>query len=162
MAKPLTTQVGKSKIPVRGIHPTLGIFFSGERGRHERGLYLFWTAVLKPPYVDNRRRLFARSRILNDPGERFRRIEQERRTARTPRDRAAYEWQWTRLLRQGRGIAYIRPATRREVNRWFLSHREDHKGNSGCIFGPPQAPQATQVSWLTQLWRRFRGSLGRV
>lgn len=133
-----STHVGAFTIPVRQRdHPTLGIFSAGARGGHERGLYFFWTAVLRPPYV-GQRRVTARARAMLAPGERFERFKREQRTARRSAAREANAWLWERVLRQGSAIRYIRPANEQEVAGWVRAHADDSRHLTGLQVGPPQ------------------------
>lgn len=135
---PVTTRVGKYAVPVKGIHPTLVFFVAGARGKQERGVYAFWTAVLKRPYVNRERTCVARARILLPPGERFERMRRERRTARSAVARGVYAFWWEQAFRQGEGIAYIRPSSLREVQRWSQTHAPDMTHAVRLQIGPPR------------------------
>lgn len=134
----VTTRVGRVQVPVKGQHPSLGIFVGGARGKQEAGLFFFWTAVLKRPYVDGQRVCIARARALLPPGERFERMSRERRTARSVAQRRGNDAWWTRILRRGEGIAYIRPATRREATRWLATHGPDAQHLTWFLVGAPR------------------------
>ncbi len=133
----MTTRVGRYRVPVRGIHPTIAYFVGGARGAHERGVFLFWTAVLKRPHRGERT-CTARARILLPPGERFERMGREARTARHAGARRVYAAWWEQHLRRGAGIAYIRPATRLEVRHWAATHVRDMAHCLSVEIGPPR------------------------
>jgi hypothetical protein len=117
-----TTRVGGYEIEVRRMnYPTLWHFSSGEHGRKEAGIYAFWTAVLARK---GRRKVSGRALVTQPPGDRFDRIRREMREARAA-DRPAYRRIWLELMKRGRAIRYIRPASEREVSRWMKTHGRD-------------------------------------
>lgn len=129
MRAPRNCQVGRATVAVlHGNFPTLAIFRSGEHGRGEAGHYHFWTAMLKE-HVEMegrvRTRVIARAQALHPPGERFERIGKEARTDSTADDRRHNRALWSRVLRAGRNVDYIRPSTVGEVARWVRTHRPD-------------------------------------
>jgi hypothetical protein len=164
--KDLTTQVGKHEVPVKGQHPTLGFFSGGARGRQEHGVYAFWTVVLKRPLATRERVCIARARVLLPPGERFTRMERERRTARRAAARNGYKYWWEVVLQEGAAVAYIRPATRKEANHWVMTHPADATHLLGIQVGPPrpliqaataatsEPPAENPRPWWARLWRR--------
>jgi hypothetical protein len=123
------TKVGKYSVEVRQAEfGSFVSFSSGERGRHERGDYLFWTAVLKRKIRFGRRKarkISGRAHYLLPPGDRFDRMRLELRTAKDKNARAAYKEMWLGILQEGRNIAYIRPSTAAEIMRWFKTHGSD-------------------------------------
>jgi hypothetical protein len=165
---PTQTRVGQFWAPVKQWqHPTLGVFAGGRRGQHEAGIYFFWTAVLKPPYLDGQKICTGRARALLPPGERFERMDKEQRTARPMAARNGNAYTWNRVLRQGGAIAYIRPANRAEVAHWARTHPEDHRSLTWLQFGPPQpraadpkpadrppvSPSQRAIQAVTRGWR---------
>ena len=60
-------------------------------------------------------------------GDRFDRMEKERRQAKDPEARRSYQRFWTQYLKAGRNIKYIRPSTAKEVARWAKTHQSDFK-----------------------------------
>ena len=119
-----TTRVGSCEIPVRQMnYPTLWHFSSGEHGRKEAGIYAFWTAVLARK-VRGKGKVSGRALVTQPPGDRFDRIRREMREARAA-DRPIYRRIWLELIKGGRGIRYIRPASEHEVQRWMSTHERD-------------------------------------
>ena len=125
------TQVGRYQVPVRRARfITLGVAKAGAHGKKEAGDYAFWTAVLKEArYCDDgvghvRRctKLTARALAWLPAGDRFYRMSVEMRTLDS-----AYQLLWEGVLGQGSNIAYIRPATLKEVRRWSQAHLADKK-----------------------------------
>ena len=125
------TRVGWFQIPVvNAEHPSIATFSSGARGRHERGDFCFWTAVLKTPVRLSwarraARKNFGRVRLGCSPGDRFDRMKHERKTSENPTDRAVYHAYWVVLLRRGRNVSFIRPSTLREIKLWKRTHASD-------------------------------------
>jgi hypothetical protein len=118
------THIGRFPILVRrGTSPTEALFLTGARGRHERGIYRFWTAVLEHPHET----IIARARRALPPGERFQRFFLDAWGLRDldPVSADANECVWRDVLGYGRAVRYIRPSTAREVWRWVTGHRAD-------------------------------------
>lgn len=116
----LTTKVGTSKVKVKDAHfYSIVTFSAGRKGKREAGDFAFWTAV-----VDRRkgvdRGVIARASLYYPPGERFDRMNRERKKE------PAYNKTWT-FFGGGKKIKYIRPSTGKEIFRWMKSHREDSR-----------------------------------
>lgn len=124
----ITTIIGGRLLKVKP-GKTVVEFTSGEHGIRERGKYAFWTVILDKKMA-GKQRLIGRARVALDPGERFRRMEREMVDCESPSDRKIYRKFW-RMMKHAK---YIRPATKREVDRWMNSHASDAKyakwGNS--------------------------------
>jgi len=144
------TRIGRHRIPVKGIHPTLATFVAGARGLQERGHYCFWTAVLKRP-VRRERTCTARALVLLPAGERFERMGREMLTARPKAAREIYQWWWQAAFQRGANVAYIRPATRAEVGRWAATHGADMQHAVRLVIGPPRRlpppPPPPPMAW---------------
>lgn len=115
-----TTKIGARRVPVAP-GATVAHFSSGRLGRKEAGVYLFWTAIFCVGRGSNRSGVFGRAKAGLAPGERFRRMEKEMRTASSKEDRAAYRRMWRKLQR----VVEVRPSKPNEVARWLSSHEED-------------------------------------
>jgi hypothetical protein len=119
------TTVGDVAVPLKNAHyASIVTFRGGAHGKKERGDFCFWTAVLKRPY-NGKRKLIGRAYAFLDPGDRFDRMQYEMMIAATPEDRAAYREMWEHRLKGGNNIDYIRPSTKREIERWLKTHRAD-------------------------------------
>ena len=92
---------------------TEALFRGGRKGRGERGVYRFWTAVLRRPSAV----VTARARRSLGPWARFARF------GRSARDADA--WIWLNVLEAGRAVRRIRPSTGTEVARWLRTHPGD-------------------------------------
>lgn len=133
----MTARVGRVVVPLTGArHPTFALFASGAKGGRERGLFLFWTAVLKRAMYPYRRTVTVRARAVLPPGERFERMGREQRTDRSRIARRAYADLWARVLQRGAGIVKIRPATRREAALWLRTHPRDAEHLVALWVGP--------------------------
>ena len=122
----ITAKVGKYSIPVnKWRFPTVAIFMSGKHGKRERGSFAFWTSVLKNrKYPKNR--IIGRAYLSLNAGDRFDRINRERKYSKSIEDRKAYQKMWE-VMGAGKNIKYIRPSTEKEVKKWASSHKEDYK-----------------------------------
>ena len=65
-------------------------------------------------------------------------MNRERKTSRYKVQRVGYEEWWTRILRRGEAIAYIRPATKREAMHWLATHRPDAEHLTWFQIGVPE------------------------
>lgn len=126
-----TTRVGRYTVKVRNPHhASIVRFSSGVHGKKERGDFLFWTAVRK-----DKRWTVGRAHWSLPAGDRFDRMKREMQNARTAEDRIAYARMW-KEMGGGKNIAYIRPATAAEVNRWIATHESDAKFITGTMYAP--------------------------
>lgn len=117
-----TTKVGKYDVPVREANmPTLMFFEAGEHGTGfgERGIFQFWTVVLK-----NSKRTWGRSLTVLPVADRFTRMEREMKTDPSQEARKHYARIW-KDLKKGAAIAYFRPTTRKELEGWLRTHQTD-------------------------------------
>lgn len=119
-------KVGKANVPVVCAEsPTLVHFRNAQRGKN--GMYAFWTAEFKKP-MDGKAAVWGRAKIGLCAGDRFARMEIERRTASVQAGKHVYEDYWTRLMRAGNNIKQIRPSTSHELLLWLDSHSQDKFG----------------------------------
>lgn len=138
------TRVGRYRVPVQGgQHPSLAVFTGGARGKHEAGVFAFWTAVLKRP-IQGRRTVIVRTRVLFPPGERFTRFQRESRTHRRALGRRLNGAVWAEWLQRGAAIRYIRPATLDEMRRWMAGHQTDTQWCTWSLVGNPAAPSRSR------------------
>jgi hypothetical protein len=117
-----TTKVGRFDVPVRDANmPTLMFFEAGVHGKGfgERGVFQFWTVVLK-----NGKRTWGRSMTVLPVADRFTRMEREMKTAPSEEARKHYAQSW-KAMKRGAAIAYFRPTTRKELEGWLRSHQTD-------------------------------------
>jgi len=163
---PVTTRVGGHAVPVRGVHPSIGVFVTGARGARERGIYCFWTAVLARPWLagyHKRKRArwirtcTVRARAMQPAGERFERMGREMKTARSVAARREYGVWWEGIFERGQQIAYIRPATFAEMRRWCAGHGADARGLHAAWVGPPKPPLTREPAPLTAAERAWEG-----
>lgn len=136
---PSLTIVGTTFVELRSANfPTTVVFTAGEHGRGERGLWAFWTTMLKRPvrFKDKlRRRIIGRAFAVLPPGERFTRMRSEAKTAPDPEERSHDYGMWYRVLKQGHNVKYIRPSTPREVRLWANAHEADSKHMRSLQYG---------------------------
>lgn len=103
-------------------------FSSGEHGEDEAGEYAFWVAVLKRKVkLDStyRMQIFGRAKVGLDAGDRFSRMAQEQRFAKSKADRQVYRKFWNDLMKRGANVQHIRPAMYQEIKVWLDSHKKD-------------------------------------
>lgn len=116
----IKTRIGKRLVEVKPGQSRV-IFTAGARGKHERGVFLFWTAVLEKGPYKGRSKVFGRARSTLSPGDRFRRTQKEITTAETASDRKAYARIWEKLAY----VKYVRPSNKTEIIEWMRTHKED-------------------------------------
>lgn len=130
------TSVGGHCIPVvNAKFVTIVQFAGGEHGKREAGDFAFWTLRLKHQVAGERAKknwLIGRASVYLPPGERFCRIQGE---ANGKRAAKTYSYLWDTFIERGANIAYIRPSTLREVNRWFATHKSDADRSYRIILG---------------------------
>lgn len=113
--------IGTRKIPVIiGNGVTEMYFKAGVHGKREKGFYRFWTLIGLDD--DGDFFIIGRARRSLDAGDRFARMSWERTAANPHSHRVIYR----RLYKQAqRGALYIRPSTKRDLDRWIDSHQKD-------------------------------------
>jgi hypothetical protein len=124
MHKPgFTVKVGKFDVPVIGAErPTLVRFYKARPDKN--GVFAFWTAIYKEP-VDGKKSVWGRAKIGMDAGDRFARMEYERKAKYISKDdQKVYERTWTVRLKAGANLKMLRPSTEKEVLLWLDSHSE--------------------------------------
>lgn len=141
--------VGKYEIPLKRANwPTVVTFKAGEHGRREGGVFHFWTAVFSRPKRMRaslagrrlKRRSICRSLAVNPPGERFFRNKRDSVVSVDVEDRIYLRELWFDVMEQGKNIAYIRPSTPAEVERWISTHEKDSRFIAGKWYrGEPWA-----------------------
>jgi len=120
-----TTTIAGKDVPIEAGAPTTVHFSAGRLGKREAGVWEFWT-------VFNDRAFIARCRQGTDPGERFRRME----------DEPGYEEAW-KVAATAKGI---RPATQDDVMRWLNGHEDDAKFAHSCKIGSKPMAVVTTAS----------------
>lgn len=124
-----TTRIGEIDVPVRKAHnPSLVWFDAGARGKvfGERGVFAFWTAVLKTG-PRTARKTWGRSLVVISCGDRFDRMKREQKTAKSEVARKHYAEAWNKHFKRGRNIAYIQPSNWKEIYSWAMTHYSDAK-----------------------------------
>jgi hypothetical protein len=118
--KKITSKVGMSKVKIKNAHfYSIVTFSAGRKGKREAGDFAFWIAVVdRKKCVD--RGVIARASLYYSPGERFDRMNRERKKE------PEYNKIW-KFLGGGKKIKHIRPATGKEIYRWMKSHKEDSR-----------------------------------
>ena len=114
-----SVKIGKRTVPVMN-GKTVARFGGGARGIQDKGIYQFWTAIC----LNSRTHYhleFGRAFTKFDAGERFRRMEKERKTALSSDARKDYRNAWKHL----KNVIYVRPSDSSEVATWLKSHDED-------------------------------------
>ncbi len=114
------TRVGTFCVPVvKSKFVTIVQFRAGAHGRQERGDFCFWRIVFKhraqSGSYKGARGLIGRAAPFYPPGERFERLARE------------VPYLWDAVLERGANVQYIRPANRKEVQRWFDTHKKDDR-----------------------------------
>lgn len=122
---PRLVKVGTRLMPVTPGERLLVKFSAGAHGKREKGTYAFWAIEGHDqfgPYA-----FWGRSLQKLSPGDRFDRMERERREDKSPSNRRAY----AKAFRLAEAASRIRPATMRELAGWCASHKSDAKWITG-------------------------------
>lgn len=146
----LTTKIGKVTVPVKTRHATLVKFTGGAGGKHEAGDFAFWTAVLKKPIWAEPKdgwprggkkkkitKIFGRAYVSLGAGDRFDRMRAEAKELKGRPDGRIYHRMFHEFMKQGHNVAYVRPATNREVRGWMATHLSDAKYAVGTAYYRP-------------------------